>query len=101
MTAYDEVIYPNGCQSQTHPNRLSVIASLFGLDTAPPENCRVLELGCGDGSNLLPLAYPCPRSSFVGIDLASIPVTAGQQAIAELGLKNIRLEIADISKFPT
>ena len=69
-TIYDTVIYPNRCQPQTHPERLGVIAELFGLSPAGPDQCRVLELGCGDGSNLLPLAFSHPESRFVGLDLS-------------------------------
>jgi tRNA G46 methylase TrmB len=68
LTAYDEVLYPSYTHNQTHPDRLATIATLFGLTPAPVERCRVLELGCGNGSNLVPMAYGLPGSEFVGID---------------------------------
>src|SRR5262249_55523737 len=77
--------------AQTHPNRLAVIASLFGMTPAPVERCRVLELGCGNGSNVIPMAASLPESNFVGIDLAGEPVAEGNQMVSELGLQNIRL----------
>ena len=49
---------------QTHPNRLAAVARLFGMEAAPVANCRVLELGCGAGGNLIPLAYYLPREPF-------------------------------------
>lgn len=99
-TPYDAVIYPNLCQAQTHPDRLAVVANLFGLNPAPPECCRVLEIGCGDGSNLLPLAAAFPQSTFVGFDLAETLIQAAQAAVADLGVDNLELTPADILQFP-
>ena len=96
MTAYDEVLYPSYTHSQTHPDVLATLATLFGMTPRPVDRCRVLELGCGNGSNLVPMAAGLPGSEFVGIDLAARPVAAGQADIAALGLKNIRLEAGDL-----
>ncbi|HEX4263462.1 MAG TPA: class I SAM-dependent methyltransferase [Verrucomicrobiae bacterium] len=90
-TSYDLVAYPVYTHLQTHPSRLAVIGSLFGMSPAPVNRCRVLELGCGTGSNLAPMAATFPESEFVGIDLAAKPVSLGTQMIQELGMKNIRL----------
>jgi methyltransferase-like protein len=95
-TSYDDVIYPGDPYPQTHPDRLATIASLFGMHPAPPSRCRVLELGCGDGGNLMPMAYQYPASEFVGIDLSSVTVERGKAAIAALGLANITLRTCDI-----
>jgi SAM-dependent methyltransferase/methyltransferase-like protein len=100
ITPYDQVIYPNQCHSQTHPDRLAVIGELFGMRPAAPQQCRMLELGCGDGTNLLPLAYCFPDSRFVGVDLAPTMIAEGQKAIASLGLKNVELHCLDIASFP-
>ena len=51
----------------------------------------MLELGCGDGSNLIPMAAGLPGSEFLGIDLAARPVSRGQQAIRDLGMANVQL----------
>ena len=96
LTAYDEVLYPSYTHNQTHPDRLATIATLFGLTPAPVERCRVLELGCGNGSNLVPMAYGLPGSEFVGIDLAARPVAKGQEMAAALGLRNVTLRQGSI-----
>ncbi|MEW6125509.1 MAG: class I SAM-dependent methyltransferase [Acidobacteriota bacterium] len=96
LTAYDEVWYPNAALSQTHPDRLATLANWFGLSPAPVEHCRVLELGCGDGGNLIPMAYGLPDSQFTGIDLAPQPIAKGQAMVKALGLLNITLEKMDI-----
>ena len=69
-TSYDSVLYPSHACAETHPDRLATLATLFGLSPAPVERCRVLELGCGDGGNLLAMAFALPGSTFVGVDLA-------------------------------
>src|SRR4051794_20367146 len=100
MTAYDAVVYPSLCHPQTHPDRLAVAANLFGLESAPPENSRVLEIGCGDGSNLLPLAVAFPQTRFVGFDLAETRVQAGRENVKSLGLANVELTHSHILDFP-
>jgi methyltransferase-like protein len=74
------------------------VATLFGMQPAPVDRCRVLELGCGDGSNLIPMAVGLPHSTFVGIDLAARPIVNGQDTVRTLGLTNIRLQRLDIAE---
>jgi methyltransferase-like protein len=72
------------------------MAILHGLTPAPVESCRVLEIACSDGANLIPIAYAAPAAEFVGFDLARLPVERGQRRIAELGLRNVRLFQMDL-----
>jgi len=97
-TNYDTVPYPSYTHPQTHPERLSVIGRLFGLDPAPVTRCRVLELGCGNGSNLVPMAWGLPDSEFIGVDLAARPVAHGQQMINDLRMTNVRLVHGNITE---
>ena len=100
-TGYDRVPYPGYAYPQTHPDRLATLAKLFGVSAAPVERCRVLELGCGDGGNLLPMAYGLPDSEFVGVDLASTAVAQGHESAEALGLTNIefvRADLADLAR---
>ena len=94
--AYDRVPYPSVSQHRTHPDHLAVLALLHGLETAPPERCRVLELGCADGGNLLPMALEMPQSRFVGIDLSPRQIEAGRAFAAELGAANLELRAGSI-----
>ncbi len=96
-TAYDEVQYPSAVYSQTHPDRLASIALLSGMEPTPVERCRVLELGCGDGFNLLAMARGLPHSEFVGIDLAEQPVARGNAIAARLDQQNVRLLAKDVA----
>jgi methyltransferase-like protein/trans-aconitate methyltransferase len=93
---YDAVPYPNLSHPFTHPRRLEAIAALFGMEPAPITRCRVLELGCAAGANLIPQAVEFPESRFVGADLSGRQIADGQQTIAALGLPNIELRQADL-----
>jgi methyltransferase-like protein/ubiquinone/menaquinone biosynthesis C-methylase UbiE len=96
QTAYDRVPYLGYAFAQTHPDRLATAARLFGMSPAPVTRCRVLELGCGDGGNLIPMGFALPDSTFVGLDLAAQAVARGQAVVAELGLQNVELRQADL-----
>jgi methyltransferase-like protein/2-polyprenyl-3-methyl-5-hydroxy-6-metoxy-1,4-benzoquinol methylase len=98
--SYDEILYPSYTHCQTHPDRLEVISRLFGMNPAHAERCRVLELGCGNGSNLVPMAFALPKSEFIGIDLAARPLEKGQEMVRGLGLENISLHQLDLLALP-
>jgi methyltransferase-like protein len=95
-TNYDQVPYTNYVFSFTHPARLGVLPALLGMRPADPAHCRVLELGCAAGANLIPMAYELPESEFVGIDLSRRQVEQGRRGVAALGLKNIDLRPGSI-----
>ena len=97
-TPYDKVLYPSQTRLQTHPDRLATIGLLLGMEPAPVERCRVLELGCGNGSNLAPMAFGLPQSEFVGVDLAATPINAAQAMARELNLKNLTFHRASITE---
>ncbi len=84
-TSYDEVPYLNKAFPETHPRAMATMATLFGMTPAPVTDCRVLELGCGAGFNIIPMAATFPASRFVGIDLSSRQVAEGQEAIRRSG----------------
>ena len=90
---YDEVAYRTYPRRQTHPDRLASVATLFGMTPAPVTSCRLLEIGCGDGGNLLPLSYTLPASRFLGIDLAEQPIAMAHRTVRDLGLANIDLQV--------
>jgi methyltransferase-like protein/cyclopropane fatty-acyl-phospholipid synthase-like methyltransferase len=94
--AYDRVPYPSALQHHTHPDHLAALAILNGLDSAPPERCRVLELGCADGGNLIPMAAEYPESHFTGIDLSPRQIESGRESVIETGLTNIELRAMSI-----
>jgi len=99
QTTYDELPYINRAFPQTHPDRLATLARLFGLEPPDIGTCRVLELGCASGDNLIPMALELPKARFVGIDLSARQIGEGQSQVRALGLTNIELRqfnIADV-----
>ncbi len=97
-TSYDEVPYESFPFPQTHPDRLATLGRLFAIQPPPLERCRVLELGCASGGNLIPMAVAMPQAELVGIDLSAIQVAQGQAIIDALGLNNIRLLAMSITE---
>ncbi|MBM3783821.1 MAG: methyltransferase domain-containing protein [Acidobacteria bacterium] len=98
--AYDLHIYPSALFPQTHPSRMAAIGTLSGLTPPPIDNCRVLEIACYDGSNLLPMAAALPASEFVGVDLASSAIERGTDLVRRSGLTNVSLQCMDLMDFP-
>lgn len=94
--AYNEVPYPGGAFRNTHPSHLGMVAHLLNLHPPTPKNCRVLELGCSMGSNLIPMAAGLPDSEFVGIDFSERQIGMAQKVVDEMQLSNIRFETKSI-----
>lgn len=97
------VNYYNAVPYESHPfpqsavEHLEAIAFLFGLDAPAARTARVMELGCAAGGNLIPFAARHPLSSCLGVDLSSVQVAQGRQAIARAGLGNIELRAMNLA----
>ena len=98
---YDEVAYTTHAHRAAHPDCMATIATLMGLTPAPVACSRVLELGCGNGANLIALAAALPDSSFVGCDLAARPIASACGFSDELGLANIEWMRCDLRAIPS
>lgn len=97
--AYDTVEYPSAALPQAHPGHLFAVARMFGLKPKPVERCRYLEVGCGDGTHLIACALVLPHATFVGVDLSTVAIERGNRMVAELGLSNVTLYAADLTKW--
>lgn len=98
---YDLVPYDSYSFPQSSPEHLYCVAKVFGLSPVDFKKCRVLELGCASGGNILPLAELYPYSEFVGVDYSGRQIDEGQAAIKAIGLENVCLHeksIADIDE---
>jgi methyltransferase-like protein/2-polyprenyl-3-methyl-5-hydroxy-6-metoxy-1,4-benzoquinol methylase len=96
FNSYDEVPYVRYTFAQTHPDRLATLARLFGMSPKPVQHCRVLELGCGYGDNVMAMATALPHSQFVGIDFSRRQIEGGRASLASLQLTNVDLRQANI-----
>lgn len=99
LASYDQLPYKTLPQRESNPSRLGAIAQVLGIDAPSVERCSVLEIGCGTGGNLIPLAERFPESRFVGFDLSSRHILQAQRRVEELGFKNITFQHADVSDF--
>jgi SAM-dependent methyltransferase len=100
INAYDELEYVSRPFRQTHPDRMASLAMLFGLTPPDPASARVLDIGCGEGGNIIPMALTMPGATFHGFDLARTAVEKAKARIGALGLANIRVEHLDLMDFP-
>jgi SAM-dependent methyltransferase len=96
MTSYEQTPYPRLSYFQCHPDPLAAIGILLGLEPAPVTACRVLELGCASGGNLIPMAESLPGSRFVGFDLSPGQIDDARRSAAALGLTNIEFQCLDV-----
>ncbi len=96
QTSYDELPYTCNAMPYAQPDRLATVATLFGMTPPPVQNCRVLELGCCDGSNIIATAHSLPKAECWGVDLSAQHIVNGRALIKTLGLQNITLKQMNI-----
>ncbi|MGE4592457.1 methyltransferase regulatory domain-containing protein [Alcaligenes sp.] len=95
--AYDQRPYTSNPFSYTAPAHLRAAAFLYGIQTVPLQNARVLELGCAAGGNLIPFAILYPQAQIVGVDLSSVQINQGQDLLKHMGIENVQLHAISIS----
>src|SRR5580698_7023688 len=85
---YDRRPYTDHAYAETHPGRIAAVARLARWPVRPVDTARILELGCGRGGNLLPMAVGLPMATLVGVDAAARPIDEARAVAAEVGLRN-------------
>lgn len=95
---YDELLYRGAPVEWTAPERLALASLLHGGPRTALAGYRLLELGCGSGENLLPMAFHRPHGSFVGLDAAARPLALAESRRASLGVSNVRFVQTDIRR---
>ena len=76
---------------------MAAMAILHGLTPPPLERCRVLELGCASGMNLVSMASRMSKATFVGVDVVPAQIESGRYVVSELGLRNLDLQARSIT----
>lgn len=94
-STYDELPYLGFPRRHAHPSVIGATARIFGIEAPPVSTARILELGCGDGANILSIAAGLPDASCCGVDSSGIQIDRGQAAAQQAGIDNIRLIQAD------
>ncbi len=100
LASYDELPYDSLPLPETQPDFLAAVARLHGFDAPEPGRARILELGCAQGGNLIPLAWRWPESRCVGVELSRVQAEAGAAFIRHLGLSNVRIVHGDLAALP-
>jgi SAM-dependent methyltransferase len=96
-TVYDEVPYPSAQHPDLHPAAVAAAARLCGAP-ARSAGYRLLEIGCGEGVNLMAMAQSAPDCAFIGFDLAPSAIARARTVAREAGLDNVRFEVADLTQ---
>lgn len=107
MTAFDDQIrgqydafpYFGGTFRESHPDTLRTSAAIAGFAAAPVTDCRVLEIGCAVGGNLLPMAQGLPRSQFIGVDISPRQIDLAADLARQAGLANVEFRCQALQNF--
>ncbi|MEQ1662939.1 MAG: class I SAM-dependent methyltransferase [Thiobacillus sp.] len=100
LASYDELPYDSLPLPETQPDFLAAMAKLHGFDAPDPSRARILELGCAQGGNLIPLAWRWPDAECVGVELSRVQAEAGAAFITRLGISNVRILHGDLAALP-
>lgn len=100
LASYDELPYDSLPLPETQPDVIAAVARLHGFDAPDPTRARILELGCAQGGNLIPLAWRWPACECVGIELSRVQAAAGADFVARLELPNVRILHGDLAVLP-
>ena len=99
-TLYDEFRYPGKFYPQASPERMATLATLYGLKPPPVESSRILEMGCGEGGHLIPVAYALKGSRCLGVDLSQASIERAGETAGRLGIANAEFRALDLMQFP-
>lgn len=99
VTSYAQHPYRTLARKECDTARMAAIARLHGLNAALPSASRVLEIGCGSGGNIIPLAERYPQSTFVGIDAEEAHIAEARRETGLLGITNVEWVCADLRRY--
>jgi methyltransferase-like protein/predicted O-methyltransferase YrrM len=75
---------------ESHPSHMAMVATLLGLEPPSVESARILEVGCGDGGNLIPIAVALPSATVVGIESDVDRLESARSLAHALSLANVQ-----------
>ena len=81
-------------------NQADTLVSLLHSGTQYPAGAKVLEPGCGTGSQTVTLASASPRAHFTCADISPESLKIAQEKALKLGLHNVDFQKADIFSLP-
>lgn len=81
-------------------DQAGVLAELLHHDTIYPPGARVLEAGCGIGSQTQFLAVNSPQARFTCLDISPESLAQARASAAERGLTNLEFHQGDLYNLP-
>jgi SAM-dependent methyltransferase len=96
MSSYDCVPYPTSINRQFCPGNLATARGLQDIERPEHLGARILEIGGGDGLNLLAAAAADPNLRGLSFDLAGTAVERGRRWAEAAGITNVELRQLDI-----
>ena len=76
------------------------LPALDGVIEKLHRGASVADVGCGHGASTIIMAQAFPRSTFVGFDIHDGSIDHARRHARELGLTNVRFEVATAKDFP-
>ena len=77
-------------------DQANTLDELLHYDSIFPENSKILEAGCGVGSQTKIIAQKNPSCHFTSIDISVTSLEIAKTMIQALNIKNVMLQIGDI-----
>lgn len=87
-------------ESQRLQDQASALVDILHSDTAYPDGTSVLEVGCGVGSQTVPLATRSRGARFTSIDLSAASLAEARRRVERAGLTNVDFLQADAFHLP-
>ncbi len=87
-------------ENQRLQDQASTLTDLLHADSLFPPGSRILEAGCGVGSQTLTLAQQNPGVSFTSVDVSELSLEQARRRIQAAGLNNVQFQQADIFRLP-
>lgn len=81
-------------------DQAATLTELLHSDTFYPEECTVLEPGCGVGAQTVILARNSPHARFISVDISEHSLKAARQSAKEAGVENVSFFRGDIFNLP-
>ena len=91
---YDEL------ESTRLQDQASTLVELLHADTSYPSGSKVLEAGCGVGSQSVTLGRNSPEAAFTSVDISESSLQEARKRVGKAGLTNITFAQADILDLP-
>ena len=81
-------------------DQANTLDELLHYDSIFPENSKILEAGCGVGSQIKIIAPKNTSCHFTSIDISKTSLEKARTMIQALNIKNVMLQIGDIFNLP-